>query len=363
MVGNDSYRMRHALQLAAQGRGLTSPNPMVGAVVVASDGSIVGNGYHRWAGEDHAEVIALSAAGYKASGATLYCTLEPCCHYGRTGPCVKRIIETGIARVVVAMLDPNPEVNGGGVTYLRHHGISVDVGVCCDEAMRLNAAFVTWISCGRPFVTMKVAASLDGCIARRVGERTALTSNESDTAVHELRSEVDGIGVGSTTLMTDDPLLTVRGVERARPLVRVVFDRRIRTRPTARVFDTLDKGPVFVLTTEREFERRQDFARALTDVGAEVEVLPGEGTMEDALEWLGARKLTSLVIEGGRLVHEALWSSSLVDRVQVFVAPIYLGKHGVRWLDRKSIFRTLTSFRVRSYGPDLLMEGDVYRTR
>ena len=207
---DDAY-MRQALRLAARGRGRTSPNPMVGAIVVDGRGAVVGSGYHERAGGDHAEVRALAEAGEAARGATLYCTLEPCCHHGRTGPCVERIVEAALARVVVAMPDPNPVVNGRGIAHLRGKGIAVDVGLRKREAARLNEAFVTWVSRRRPFVTMKVATSLDGCIAARPGARTALTSPAAGRAVHALRGEVDAIGVGSTTVLVDDPLLTARG--------------------------------------------------------------------------------------------------------------------------------------------------------
>jgi diaminohydroxyphosphoribosylaminopyrimidine deaminase / 5-amino-6-(5-phosphoribosylamino)uracil reductase len=240
--------MRRALALAARARGHTSPNPLVGAVVVDEDGVIVGDGYHRRAGAPHAEVYALEAAGVRAAGATLYCTLEPCCHVGRTGPCVERIVAAGITRVVAAVTDPNPLVAGKGFGYLRNRGIEVIEGVEQVAARALNAPFFTWIRHRRPFVIAKAGTSLDGRIAARPGERTPITGPQSWRLVHRLRAEVDAIGVGSGTLLCDDPLLTARDVYRARPLVRVVFDRSLRTRPAARLFTTLDDGPVIILT-------------------------------------------------------------------------------------------------------------------
>ena len=220
----DDY-MRRALFLAACGRGRTSPNPMVGAVVVSNDGVIVGQGFHQRAGGPHAEVHALEMAGDRARCATLYCTLEPCCHVGRTGPCVCRIVEAGIGQVVAAVQDPNPAVNGRGFEYLRAHGVDVRTGVGAAAAARLNQPFFTLMRARRPFVILKAATSLDGRIAAAPGQRTDLTSPAARRHAHVVRAEVDAIGVGVGTILIDDPLLTVRGVHRERPLTRVVFDR------------------------------------------------------------------------------------------------------------------------------------------
>ena len=359
--GDDAY-MDQALALAEQGRGTTSPNPMVGAVVVSAAGAVVGTGFHARAGGDHAEVRALQEAGGGARDATLYCTLEPCCHQGRTGACAPRVVEAGVRRVVVAMVDPNPRVGGGGIDYLRAHGVEVHVGVCAAAARRLNAAFETWVVRGRPFVTMKVAVSVDGRIAARVGERTRLTSEPATRAVHQLRNEVDAIGVGSTTVLVDDPMLTARGVARRRPLTRVVFDRRLRTPPTARLFDTLAEGPVVVLTTHRMLEAHPERAACVRAAGARIEAVR-EGDIGAATMRLGELEITTLLLEGGTGVHQAAWSAGVVDRVHVFITPTALGSDGVEWLhEHRPWIADLHHVRVRSYGPDLLIEGDVYRT-
>ncbi len=358
----DDAHMREALRLAARGRGRTSPNPMVGAVVVAGDGRVVGSGYHERAGGDHAEVRALGEACEAARGATLYCTLEPCCHQGRTGPCVARIAEAGVARVVVAMADPNPAVNGKGIGFLRGQGIAVEVGLRAREAERLNEAFLTWVSARRPFVTMKVAASLDGCIAERPGARTPLTSPGASRIVHGLRAEVDAIGVGSTTVLVDDPLLTARGTPRERPLARVVFDRRLRTPPTARLFGTLEAGPVVVLTADSASAQHRDRRARLADAGAQVECLGPGRFLAAAFERLADREFTSLLLEGGRRMHEAAWEAGMVDRVQVFVAPVELGPSGVAWMDWRVVLNRVDTLSVRALGPDLLMEADVHGT-
>src|SRR5471032_893352 len=247
--------MERALFHAGRGRGRTSPNPLVGAVIVSPDGVIVGQGFHERAGEAHAEVRALAEAGERARGATLYCTLEPCCHLGRTGPCVHRIVAAGVARVVAAVEDPNPLVSGRGFAFLRAAGVAVDVGLFAGAAAALNQAFFTLMLEGRPFVVLKAATSLDGFIAERPGHRTPLTSAEANRHAHRIRAEVDAIGVGIGTVISDDPILTARGVYRERPLTRVVFDRQLRTPPDARLLSTPEAGPVIIVTTPSAADR------------------------------------------------------------------------------------------------------------
>ncbi len=355
--------MDRALALASRGCGRTSPNPMVGAVVVSADGVVVGEGFHARAGGDHAETRALDAAGSSARGATLYCTLEPCCHHGRTSPCAPQIVAAGVTRVVAAMVDPDPRVRGGGLAYLRGRHVRVDVGVRQAAAEKLNEAFIVWVARGRPFVTMKIATSLDGRIAARPGTRTALTAEPAARAVHEQRAVVDAVGIGSTTLLIDDPLLTARGVVRHAPLTRVVFDRRLRTPPTARIFGTLSTGPVVIVTTERAAAARPDDVSRLAAAGADVEKV-AVGDVGEALERLGARQITTLVVEGGTTIHRAAWAAGVVDRVQLFIAPSNIGEDGVDWLAGHGLsLADLTSLRVRSLGPDVQLEGDVYRDR
>ena len=356
----DESHMAQALTLAELGRGQTSPNPMVGAVVVSAEGVVVGTGYHRRAGKAHAEVVALEVASERARGGTLYCTLEPCRHHGRTGPCTERIIDAGIRRVVVATVDPNRRVPGGGIDYLRERGVDVVVGVRRPAAERLNEAFSTWITQGRPFVTMKVATSRDGKISARPGERTSLTCDMTNEAIHQMRSEVDAIGVGSTTVLVDDPLLTVRGVDRRRPLTRVVFDRRLRMPLTARVVGTLCHGPVVILTTDGAVSGQPDLADRLREAGVQLEVMPDDDTtIGRALRRLGSLDITSLVLEGGVTIHRASWEAGLVDRVQQFVAPVDLGPDGVPWVDLP--WTELSDRVVRQYGSDTLTEGYVQR--
>ena len=359
---SDARYMDRALSLAALGRGQTSPNPMVGAVIVSPAGVVVGTGYHERAGLDHAEVVALAEAGPRAQGATLYCTLEPCCHTGRTGPCVERIVAAGISRVVIGVEDPNPCVDGGGVRYLRGHGVDVDVGIRRLEATRLNETFFTFIGKRRPFVTMKVAVSLDGRMAASPGCRTQLTSAQANRQVHLLRAEVDAVGVGSGTILADDPLLTARGVSRSRPLSRVVFDTRLLMPPSARLLSTLEAGPVIIITTDAGLTMAPERAQALRSAGATLEPLRVRD-IRAAMERLGGLGITSLLLEGGAELHRAAWAARVVDRVQVYIAPAQLGAQGFPWLaGQRFSFAALQGVRIQVCGPDVLIEGCVYRT-
>jgi diaminohydroxyphosphoribosylaminopyrimidine deaminase/5-amino-6-(5-phosphoribosylamino)uracil reductase len=360
-AGCDAAFMRIASALAARGLGRTSPNPVVGCVIVSPEGVIVGTGYHERAGGPHAEIRALRAAGSRSAGATLYCTLEPCCHTGRTGPCVVPIVEAGIARVVAAVRDPNPRVAGGGFGYLREHGVAVAEGVGAEPAARLNAAFLTATTLGRPHVTLKIATSVDGRVAAAPGARTSLTGREANRASQLLRAQCDAIGVGSETLLVDDPLLTVRDVYRERPFVRVIFDRRLRTPPTARVLRTLEQGPVWVCTTEGAAAARAAVVDALTETGVTV-LTTRAGEVAEVLALLGARDVQSLLLEGGPTVQAAAWRAGAADRLLVLVAPRALGASGVPWSLPADCDLPAIITRVEPVGADVLFEGDVHWT-
>jgi diaminohydroxyphosphoribosylaminopyrimidine deaminase / 5-amino-6-(5-phosphoribosylamino)uracil reductase len=358
-VVDDLRFMQRALAHARTGLGRTTPNPVVGACVVTSEGVVVGQGAHERAGGPHAEVHALDEAAACARGATLYCTLEPCSHHGRTGPCTERIIAAGITRVVAAMEDPFPLVSGRGFARLREQGIQVEVGLGREAAVRLNGPFLTSVMKGRPFVIMKAAASLDGHIAAGVGVRTALTSRAALRHAQYVRAQVDAVGVGSETVLIDDPLLTAREVYRERPLARVIFDRRLRTPPTARVLSTTDAGPVYVLTTADGAVPPR--VRALEAAGATVIVQERPGVLE-ALRQLASRSIQSIVAEGGAALHGALWDADVVDYVQLYVAPVSLGSGGVPLLGGRPFSpAALTDRRVTQLGPDILTEGYVHR--
>lgn len=361
MTPSDADYMARALFHAARGRGRTSPNPLVGAVVVSPDGVVVGQGYHSVAGGPHAEVCALDGAGERARGATLYCTLEPCNHTGRTGPCVTRIVDAGISRVVAAMEDPNPIVRGRGFAALAANGIPVDVGVEAHRAALLNQPFTMRMREGRPFVILKAAISADGCLARRPGERTALTSDRANRHAHCFRAEVDAIAVGVGTVLLDDPLLTPRGVFRGLPLTRVIFDRHLRTPLDARVLSTAAAGPVIILTTASgaacEVTRH-----SLEQLG--VEILVTDGSLHSALHVLSARGVSSLLIEGGAALHGAAWDAGVVDYIRLYVTPHTFGAEGLRFLpSRRVSWMELPERRVTPLGPDVLIEGYVHGPR
>ncbi len=353
--------MERAAFLAARARGRTSPNPMVGAVVVTSDGVVVGSGYHERAGLPHAEAIALDEAGDRAKGATLYCTLEPCTHTGRTPPCTDRIIAAGIARVVGSVEDPNPRVTGGGFQVLRDHGLAVEVGPGREEAIRLNCAFRTAMRSGRPYVIAKIALSLDGRIAARPGAPTGLTSEQANRRGQRLRAEVDAIGVGSGTVLADDPLLTVREIYRDRPLARVVFDRRLRIAPDARLFGTLAAGPVYVVTTASEAARRVDRVCVLERAGARV-LVTESGDLLPALRQLVGLDIQSILLEGGATLHDAALQADLVDSVRMVISPRIVGEAGVPWvpLSRLSAIGLIEP-SVEACGADVIIEGYVHR--
>ncbi len=357
----DADYMARALFHAARGLGRTRPNPVVGAVIVSAEGVVVGQGFHARAGEAHAEVHALTMAGRHASGATLYCSLEPCCHTGRTGPCVERIADAGIVRVVAAVEDPDPRVSGRGFSYLRHRGIDVQVGVARDAAVRINQPFFTLMTESRPFVTLKAAISKDGYLSSTPGRPTALTSGSANRHSQRVRAEVDAIAIGAGTLLADDPLLTARGAYRELPLTRVVFDRRLRTPPSARLLSTRSAGPVMIVTSAQGASDSERCA-ALAVAGAEIVVT--DGTVRGGLEALGARSVTSLLLEGGAALQMAAWNEGVVDYVRIYQTPHVLGAGGVRFLNGQSLDALgLIEPRSERLGPDVLLEGYVYRSR
>ena len=358
----DARWIRIALALAERGRGRTAPNPVVGACVVTPEGEVVGRGTTAPAGGPHAEVQALADAGARARGATLYCTLEPCAHVGRTSPCTERIIAAGMARVVAAMGDPFPLVRGRGFAALRAHGIEVDVGEGYAAAVQLNRAYLTAIAAQRPFVILKAATSLDGRIAAREGVRTRLTSTLANQHVHRDRAQIDAIAVGSHTVLIDDPLLTARGVRCARPLARVVFDRRLRTPPTARLLSTLNAGPVIILTSAEAAGAHGERARALEDAGAAIVAV--DTGVAAGLRALVPRGVHSLILEGGATMHRAAWDEGVVDFVSLYIAPVELGPRGVPLLAGRGLsLAELDDMHVETLGPDVLIEGYVHRSR
>jgi diaminohydroxyphosphoribosylaminopyrimidine deaminase/5-amino-6-(5-phosphoribosylamino)uracil reductase len=326
--GTDEAMMRRALDLAALGLGEASPNPVVGCVL-ARAGRVVGEGFHARAGGPHAEVVALRQAGSRARGATLYVTLEPCAHQGRTPPCAPRVRDAGVARVVAALRDPNPLVAGRGLSLLRRSGIAVETGLLAAESARLNERFLAWSRHGRPFVLLKAALTLDGRIATSSGRSRWITSPSQRRQARWLRRLHDAVLVGVDTALADDPLLLPSPRTR-RAFTRVVLDSRLRLPATSRLARTATKRtPVLVASCAPHPGRR----RALEAAGVEVLTVPEENgrvSLPATLEALSARGLTSLMVEGGGEVLGSFLARRLVDQVALFQAPLLLGGRGSR---------------------------------
>ncbi|HWC02558.1 MAG TPA: bifunctional diaminohydroxyphosphoribosylaminopyrimidine deaminase/5-amino-6-(5-phosphoribosylamino)uracil reductase RibD [Methylomirabilota bacterium] len=364
--GRDALWMDRALRLAARGIGLTSPNPMVGAVLVR-DGRVVGEGAHLRAGGPHAEAVALAAAGPAARGATCYVTLEPCSHFGRTPPCADALVRDGVARVVTAMRDPSPEVDGRGLARLRAAGVPVSVGVREAQARGLNRAFVCAVTQGRPHVTLKAAMTLDGKIAAADGASRWITGDLARLEAHRLRFAADAVLVGVGTVLADDPQLTVRhaGLPPKEPL-RVVVDSRLRTPAAARVLRSGDPRRAVVACVA---PAPAGPAAVLRAQGNRVIELPSDGGRVDLrllLEALRALDVIAVLAEGGAEIGGALAEAGLVDRVAFFVAPRLLGGReapgplGGRGRPLKEAL-SLTDVVTRRLGEDLLVEAEVGR--
>jgi diaminohydroxyphosphoribosylaminopyrimidine deaminase/5-amino-6-(5-phosphoribosylamino)uracil reductase len=377
-VAADAVVMDLALTLAARGVALTSPNPLVGAVLVHG-GRVVGEGFHTYDGVRHAEVVALEAAGESARGSTLYINLEPCCHTGRTGPCTQALIAAGVARVVAAMADPNPAVAGRGFKQLRAAGIEVSTGLREVEARRLNEAFARWIVSRKPLVTLKSALTLDGQLVLPHAKRGArisqkyrwISSSESRAEVQHMRHASDALLTGIGTVLVDDPLLTDRtGLPRRRKLLRVVLDSQLRLPLRSKLVRSAD-GDVLVFTRAKEDSPK---ARALRRAGVDVVRLTGRGSKPDLLESvaeLGRREILSVILEAGAILNSAAFAAGIVDKMRVFFAPkiagLADGKPGTALASaRLRAVQELSNTSIEPFGPDFAIEGylrNVYRTR
>jgi diaminohydroxyphosphoribosylaminopyrimidine deaminase/5-amino-6-(5-phosphoribosylamino)uracil reductase len=315
--------MRRAIGLAARGVGLVSPNPLVGCVIVAKNGDVVGEGTYEYDNETHAEVIALNEAGEAANGGTAYVSLEPHDHHGRTPPCTEALINAGIARVVCPIEDPNPLVSGKGFERLKAAGVDVTTGVLAEEASRLNEKFIVWHKLKRPFVHLKLAMSLDGRISVNRSISTALSGDAARTRVQELRHEHDAILVGATTAAVDDPALTDRsGKPRRRKLVRVVLDNRLRLPADSNLAKSAKETPTLVFTNNLDGDK----IGPLLDAGIEVvQVERGARNLAAVLDDLYRRDIQSVLVEGGSMVAGAFLDANLVDKVTFLIAPVMIG--------------------------------------
>ena len=327
----DSRHLLRAIELAAEGRGRTSPNPLVGAVVV-KDGRTIGEGFHAALGEAHAERAALAACRESPAGATMYVSLEPCCHYGRTPPCTEAITAAGVERVVVASDDPSPRAAGRGLGILRDEGVRVDLvdGEVAAAARMLNQPFRKHARTGRPLVIFKSALTLDGKVATRTGDSKWISSEDSRARTHRWRAEADAVAVGIGTAFADDPQLTARIPGVARQPRRVVFDSEARLPLTSRMVRGAVDVPVIVVCSHAASRRSRD---ALAAAGAEVIVVPGQGDsarIPEILDELGQREITSLLLEGGPKLAGAFTDAGEIDEVRAFVAPILAGGRDAR---------------------------------
>ncbi|NVM22059.1 MAG: bifunctional diaminohydroxyphosphoribosylaminopyrimidine deaminase/5-amino-6-(5-phosphoribosylamino)uracil reductase RibD [Desulfobacterales bacterium] len=360
----DETYMKMALELAQQGRGRTSPNPMVGAVVVRA-GRVVGKGFHQAAGGAHAEIHALEDAGEKAKGATLYVTLEPCNHTGRTPPCTQEIVKSGIKRVVAGMKDPNPLVTGGGLAFLKSQRLEVASGVCEDECHRLNEIFMKYSTTCLPFVILKCAATLDGRIATRTGDSKWITNPGSRQFVHELRHAVDAVMVGIGTVVKDNPRLTTRleGRKGSDP-IRIVLDTRLSIPLDARLLHLSSDSDTLIVTGMTVRRRRKK--RSIENPGVRILPIDSDGDQIDLgslVKELGKMEITSLLIEGGSRVNGSALKAGIVDKVYMFYAPrIYGGDDGVpvcagTGVDLMEQSMRLENISVHRFEDDVMIEG------
>jgi len=356
----DEVYMKQALRLARNGLGRTSPNPMVGSLIVKDD-RIIGQGYHHHYGGKHAEINAIENAGENIGGATMYVTLEPCCHYGKTPPCVDAVIKSQIGKVVIGTLDPYPEMRGKSLEILKRHGIDTEVGVLEEECRALNEAYFKYMTTGVPLVTVKFAQTLDGRIATSTGNSQWLSSPASRRFAHKLRTINDAVMVGVGTVLTDNPQLTVRLV-RGRNPARIILDSRLRVPLDARVLMNQESAPTIIATTSSAGSERLS---ALRQMGPQVLIARederGEVDLGHLLEMLGQRGISSVLVEGGAETITSLLRLNLVDRLVVIVAPRIMGKgiEAVGELNIAEVSQTLKlSFgKIHRMGEDLIIEA------
>lgn len=357
----DIEYMRLANELARQGRGWVNPNPMVGAVIV-KHGKIIGQGFHKKCGDLHAERNALADCQTPAAGATLYVTLEPCCHHGRTPPCTDAIIESGISRVVVGSFDPNPMVAGKGISILRSHGIEVIQNVAKEECDKLNESFFHYIQNKTPYVVMKYAMTMDGKIATHTGRSQWITGSEARKHVHEDRHRYSAIMVGLGTVLTDDPMLTCRLENRKNPL-RVICDTNLRTLLGAKIVTTANIAPTIIATTIMDTNRHRPYLEA----GCEIMVINLKDNHIDLfnlMQRLGERQIDSLLLEGGGTLNWSALQSGIVNKVQAYVAPKLFGGSGKTPVGGLGVDYPEGAFQlskpvITQIGDDILLESEV----
>ncbi|MCK4695749.1 MAG: bifunctional diaminohydroxyphosphoribosylaminopyrimidine deaminase/5-amino-6-(5-phosphoribosylamino)uracil reductase RibD [Candidatus Cloacimonetes bacterium] len=358
--------MRLCLDLAEKYRGYTSPNPMVGAIVV-KDNKIVGKGVHKKAGAPHAEVVALEEAGKLAKGSTLFVNLEPCSHFGRTPPCTEKIISSGIKSVIIAMKDPNPKIHGKGITKLQENGINVNVGICENEAKMLNEIYIKHITTCKPFVILKLAITLDGKIASYTGNSKWISNEQSRKKVHQLRNTVDAILIGKKTLLRDNPKLNVRFVDKIKNPRKIILTNSLDIQP-----EKIKKMEVYKLSNEKPLimvgilnQKNQQQKKKLENIGIEIILINKTGNelnLEELLRELGKREITSLIIEGGSQVYTSFLKANLIDKAYFFLSPKIIGEEGLKWIGKLGSKRVedsiqLKNIKFNNYGDNIQISG------
>jgi len=358
---NDRHFMKLALREARKGLGRTHPNPVVGAVIV-KHGSVVGKGYHKLAGTPHAEIHALNNAGDKSRGATIYVTLEPCNHTGRTPPCTQAILRAGIKRVVIGQDDPNPHVAGNGAAYLKNQGLAVNQHVLREECVAINRPFIKYITSGKPWVVLKAAMSLDGKLAAPSGQSSWITNERSRRFVHTLRNRHDAILVGRGTVMNDNPSLTCR-IGGGRDPLRVVLDSNLAIAVNAKMLKQQSTAETFIYC-KRKYDGQKK--KVLEDTGARVIPVSthadGRLDLSAVLDSLAFEGITSVFVEGGGTVHTAFLNNKLVDEMYLFYAPLLIGNDGLAFYGPQGIVSVKEGLRlketsVRKFGTDILVHG------
>ncbi len=360
----DKHYMRSALRLAEKGRGRTSPNPMVGAVLVKDD-QVLGEGYHKRAGADHAEIAALNQAGENAAGATLYINLEPCCYQGLTPPCVDRLIEAKLSRVVIAMLDPNPKVKGRSVRLMQAAGIQVDAGLMAEQARFQNEVFLKYVTTNLPFIILKIALSMDGKIATKTGDSRWVSCKESREFVHKLRNIVDATCVGIGTIIRDDSRLTTRlKNKRGRDSIRVVIDSLLRVPLGANIFtEKSNAGNIIVTTKNAFFKRKGDIEKTGSRVLEVRHRSRNKVDLTHMAQELGKLGITSVMIEGGAEIAASAIQEGIVDKIIFFISPKIIGGKtapgpvGGEGIAKMTDVIKLKHIRTKRFGEDIMIEG------
>ncbi len=364
----DEMYMERALALAAKGRGTTTPNPMVGAVIV-KDGRIIGEGYHIRAGEGHAEVNAFKNATEDVTGATMYVTLEPCSHYGKTPPCADKIVEKKIGRVVVGALDPNPLVAGRGIGKIRNAGIPVITGILAEKSAALNEVFMKYIVTKRPFVVLKAAMSLDGKIATAEGESQWISSEASREEVHRLRHELTGIMAGIGTVLADDPMLNCR-IPGGKQPIRIIVDSHLQIPENSKLVSSAKEYPLIVATVENSDAVKKERLEAC---GAQIVEVPadpdGHVDLNILMERLGEMKIDSILLEGGGRLAEGALQAGIVDKVQFYIAPMLIGGENAktpvegRGISALSKAWHISDWKAETIGNDIKITGYIKEGR